>query len=1531
MNEIILELSAFGISLYCMVDSLHNRKNLYLPLDKTWLDRLKNQHFTYMLMLVMLMISSVASAIEIAMEQYIGVENVTLLMTFNEIYFLSHCTLSFVFTLYIINMTDVARGKSKWFFLSFLSPYFFCELLVIVNPFTKWIFYIDENFKYQRAHMVWLVYAVATIYIVLGIYYFFKYRSRLVKSDRYSAFILMSVAVIGIVIQGFSSITVELFFEAISFLGFMLLLEEQGMAFNSERRSRVSKGFILVIALIFTTIILMNINLIYHAGTDQAEKIGRIQIDNLKGEFQEAISEAEGNLLRYSMGLEQMLSDNASLDDIEVYIREQKDYFTQMNGSNCFNVYAACNDWSIIPDFDMPAHYHAVERVWYIGATQNAGEIYITEPYVDAATRELCFTLSYTLSDENVVAAMDFTLLGVQDIVQRMGSEEGQMALIVTDEGTIVGCSDLTMQGRKLTDVLPEYEEIFEWVKASSEHHSFDATVEGAKKQVFSSETGNGWQLILVENSEMLYGNIYRQMIMLGAIDILMVVVIIVFYMVSVNNQEKAEQTLSMTESFIAGISEDLKKPLQEIIRISDLSIRGEDADAAESLVNIRETGKLLREKMDNLFSYAGLIKTGIAEERNIKSKQMSGPGAISSRYIRNGIIGILAGVLLASLFLCLVTTTRWGETKISKEADRYNDELTSWMQQQISILRMFSDVIIADPSVLDDYDEAVKWLDDIAQNYSDLSFCYMANPYNKEHQVIMNNGWVPEPDYKVEERQWYKDTERSGAECTISAPYYDSQTGLYCVTFSRSCYSKDGNFLGIFAIDCFIDKLIDVLDDSYTKEGYAFLVDQDGVILNHPDKRYEMSSESSVNIEDTGYFDVYRNGNAFFMQDYDGRYVTAYAAKSEMSGFTVVMVQSWWTIYGAVILMAIIFLIMMGGSIFSVAYMINRFIVWQEESNIQLKLAAEEAVSAGKAKSRFLAQMSHEIRTPINAVLGMNEMILRESSDDSIRDYAGNIQTAGRNLLGLINTILDFSKIEEGKMEIVPVRYETAVMVDTLIHSIEQRAVDKGLTFEAHIDPELPCVLYGDDMRLSQVIINLLTNAVKYTPEGRVDLYMNKIRANADAVLIGVKVKDTGMGIKKEDIGKLFESFTRLDETRNRSIEGTGLGMAIVTKLLEMMHSNLSVESEYGKGSEFSFEVQQSILDPEPLGEYKKKAREMSGQRSEETYLYAPEARLLVVDDNDLNLKVIKNLLKLNGIKPDLASSGAQALTLLKENTYDVVLLDHMMPHMDGIETLNLAKEQGIIKENETVIALTANAVVGARESYLAAGFDDYLSKPVEVRSMEHALSKYLPKEIVEYRTKGGSNPSGSADQGAAGKTLTQETKRDISQHPMQDTTSESAGQKAAAEDEVLEFAPGGDDVLEFAPGAEQEETGASQNTGADLFERLKELKFQVQEGLGYCMNDEDFYKEILGDYADTCEERIAELSAALEKQDLETYQIRVHALKSVAKSVGDGQVFEMARSMEEAAAARDEEQVKAGHGPLTERYKASMEAIRG
>lgn len=401
--------------------------------------------------------------------------------------------------------------------------------------------------------------------------------------------------------------------------------------------------------------------------------------------------------------------------------------------------------------------------------------------------------------------------------------------------------------------------------------------------------------------------------------------------------------------------------------------------------------------------------------------------------------------------------------------------------------------------------------------------------------------------------------------------------------------------------------------------------------------------------------------------------------------------------------------------------------------AKLEADVARHEALAANEAKGKFLAQMSHEIRTPINVVLGMDEMILRESKEPNIREYAMDIHTAGQSLLSLINDILDFSKIDSGKVEIVPVTYEICSMLHDLVNMTLQRAKDKDLQLVVEIDHEIPTCLYGDDVRIRQVLINILTNAVKYTERGTVWLRV-KCRVADETAVLSFEVEDTGIGIKKEDLPKLTAEFERIEEDRNRNIEGTGLGMSITVQLLKLMNSELQVESEYGKGSRFSFALEQKIVDGTPIGDFESKVKHMAENFSYESSFLAPDAKLLVVDDNAVNRKVLRNLLKETEIQVSEAGGGEECLRLVQENRYDLILLDHMMPEMDGVETLHRMRELTDYPCKDTpVVVLTANAVAGAREQYLKEGFDDFLSKPIVPDKLEHMIRKMLPEELLQ------------------------------------------------------------------------------------------------------------------------------------------------------------------------------------------------------
>lgn len=560
-------------------------------------------------------------------------------------------------------------------------------------------------------------------------------------------------------------------------------------------------------------------------------------------------------------------------------------------------------------------------------------------------------------------------------------------------------------------------------------------------------------------------------------------------------------------------------------------------------------------------------------------------------------------------------------------------------------------------------------------------------------------------------------------------------------------------------------------------------------------------------------------------------------------------------------------------------------------KAKIRQDKALEEAKHASEAKTDFLANTSHEIRTPINAVLGMNEMILRETTKAEklketdqeayqeafrkIKVYSGNVDSAGHNLLAIINDILDFTKIEEGRMDIVKVEYQLSSVINDVSNMIYFKAREKNLTFQTDIDEHLPDYLFGDVVRVRQVITNILNNAVKYTDKGGVTLKVTGVKKfripdGKSMIDLTVSVTDTGIGISEEDIGKLFGKFERVDLDKNSTKEGTGLGLAITKMLLDMMGGDIKVESTYGVGSTFTLTIPQGVLVDEPIGNFREKFEKSMGSRSvyHESFR-APSAKILIVDDTKMNLVVATEFLKDTKVQIDTAGGGKEAVELALSNKYDVILMDQRMPEMDGEEAFRQIRSHADGPNISTpVICLTADAVVGARERYLSKGFNDYLTKPIDSNSLERMLKKYIPVEKI-----------------------LNVLKDDIE-------ASEASGEKA-------------------------------ESKNASIFKMLQAEGIDTAKGLANCAGDEDFYISILLEYLNGADEKKTNLKSFLDSGDFKDYGILIHSIKSTSAMIGATVPFKLAQDLEAAAGKDDKGFVLSNHDAFLKEYNTVLAAL--
>ena len=562
-----------------------------------------------------------------------------------------------------------------------------------------------------------------------------------------------------------------------------------------------------------------------------------------------------------------------------------------------------------------------------------------------------------------------------------------------------------------------------------------------------------------------------------------------------------------------------------------------------------------------------------------------------------------------------------------------------------------------------------------------------------------------------------------------------------------------------------------------------------------------------------------------------------------------------------------------------------------------RLDIAIEEAKTANEAKSSFLNSMSHEIRTPMNSILGMNEMILREEDRPEIREYAQVIQRSGRALLGIINDVLDFSKLQDSKMEIMPLRYDLSSLINDLVNIAAEQAKKKSLTFTVNVDKSIPRILEGDEYHIRQVMLNILNNAIKYTERGGVTVTVGYEKKEDYSILLRCAVSDTGIGIKADDLDYIFQPFEHLESTRRFSSDGSGLGLSIVQKLLTLMGSELKVESVFHKGSTFSFEVPQTVIKWEPIGDYERAYSVATNHQGKKfmTSFQAPNAKVLVVDDADINLLVFANLLKKTKIKIDTASSGLEMLQMVRMNHYDIIFLDHRMPGMDGIEAFHAMKKiTDGININTPVVALTANAVLGARQLYMDEGFSDYISKPIDTVRLEQVLLEYIPQNLI---IKG----------------------EDISENS-----------PAHIPTPVITYI-GFQAAEEYGPMNEENQTpdfgfddDSEEENEEDEYSKYKNIPgIDFDAAVTNC-GTEDTFIQALEIFYNSLDKKADEIETYEREKDIKNYTVKVHALKSAARLVGALDLSADAKHLEESGDNNDVHEIEQKTPALLSKYRA-------
>ena len=1107
---------------------------------------------------------------------------------------------------------------------------------------------------------------------------------------------------------------------------------------------------VLVIA-VLVCIVLALYKTIYDEKRNNIIKDGQMAALQSAEEFNKYLDTSIDAVELSAYNIDNML-DTSTNEEILDYLVGQTTAITNTVFENTSGLYGYINGEFLdgilwVPDDD----FVPTERPWYTKAIANNGEITMVEPYLDAQTGEVLMAISKMLKDGKSVVSMDITLDVIQQITEGAVDSDGtDVEFIVDNRGMVIAHSDIGEVGKNYSEEADSLGAMVMVLLNDSDEDYYEFHYNNSHYIAYSARIQNDWHCVFVKDATSVFAPL-KIILAIAVVSILVIIVSISVIMMRSGMRQLTAQRLSNQLSSTA----DIYISLHEINFVTDTftEVRNNKEEASKMIGEVRNNcQQMIRTIMsrfsddttrESILDFVDFDKLNdrLRNVRTVTSEFLSADKKWRrARYIVSD--RKADGTVARAMFLVEDIEAE------RRERDKMYATAQKLMYQISSIANIYTSVY--DLDIINDSFATINVADTTVENAVGDDVMH-AQQVLRDAMTKLTDAISRKEVLKFIE---YSNIEKNVAETGTATIEFLNSRGKWCRgRFIVSERTEDGRLSHlIWAVENIDDEKrrrdkltsdaeilnarissianiymtsheINIAEDTFVeiKSNSKYANDIVGETRTHAQ---EVINKVMISATDPSYIDD-------VLRFVDFSTLERRMRRSETIAMEFLNIEKKWRRGRFIVSKRD-----NKGKLVRVIWL-SEDISDEKEERDKLLDASERALAASEAKSSFLSNMSHEIRTPINAVLGMNEMILRECEDRNIIAYSESIRTAGNTLLGLVNDILDFSKIEAGKMEIIPVDYDLSSVINDLVNMIHTKAQDKGLQLILNVSREVPKFLHGDEIRIKQVITNILTNAVKYTEKGSVTFSINyeKLPEEPDSVLLDIAVMDTGIGIKPEDMRKLFSEFDRIEEERNRKVEGTGLGMSITKRLLEMMGASLEVESVYELGSKFSFKLKQTVVKWEALGNYEDAYMASIGRRTKyhETFR-APDANILVVDDTEMNLTVFKSLLKQTGVKIDTAVNGDDGLALAYDKKYDIIFLDHMMPEKDGIETLHELKSRPKDPNLDTpVICLTANAISGAREEYIEAGFNDYLTKPIDSGKLEEMMIKYLPDYKVE------------------------------------------------------------------------------------------------------------------------------------------------------------------------------------------------------